>query len=133
MEKKGNSTFELIENVKMKNSVLKHALFYNVVTSVVDAITLQLPNVKFLKLDVELTQTICNAVINLITKKQEKLLVMTELYLAVILKLFELSPDEVIQIRNQIEYLENNNKIKRITLKKKIWRWVSGWIIRRLN
>jgi hypothetical protein len=127
-----NNPKELIEFVGFKNNVLKHAVFFNIVNNTVDLINSKIPNLKYLKFDIELTQIICNAVLNSLTKKEEKMLDIIELYIAVFLKLFELNTDEIEQIKNQIEYLQANKKIKRTTVAKKSYKWFKSWIIKQV-
>lgn len=86
-----------------------------------------IPNYTNLRLDVELTNFLCNLVENGILKKgagvDKKALV-----LELLTELFSLNVPEQQQVKSQIEYLFSNKMIKKIPFSKIIFGNLLGWI-----
>jgi hypothetical protein len=83
---------------------------------VVSKIT-QIPNYATLKLDVELTLFLCNLCENIVADRAIKGFDKKAFVMGLAKDLFpELTEAEVIQYEGQIQFLWNNNRIKRVSL-----------------
>jgi hypothetical protein len=119
----------IIDNIPFKNSLLKHFAFHDIKTQILSLITTKIPEIQKLKLNHELTEIVCNLIENLSgdddkTKKQE-------LAVEIIQIIFSLAPDEVVVIKQQVEYTYDNNLIYKIPVLKKYWGYIKSWITKR--
>lgn len=81
----------------------------------------QIPNYSTLKLDVELTLFLCNLCENIVADRAIKNFDKKAFVLGLAKELFpEMSDDELAQYEGQIQFLWNNNRIKRVSLYR-IW------------
>ena len=81
----------------------------------------QIPNYSTLKLDVELTLFLCNLCENIVADRAIKGFDKKAFVLGLAKELFpEMSADELAQYEGQIQFLWNNNRIKRVSLYR-IW------------
>jgi hypothetical protein len=81
----------------------------------------EIPNYETLKLDVELTLFLCNLCENIIADKGLKKFDKKAFVINLIKELFsELSEEEIALFDGQIEFLWNNNRIKRVSFYR-IW------------
>jgi hypothetical protein len=125
---------EITEFVPLKNNLASHSIFHKVVNEIVEKIKILLPEIHRLKMDCELTKLIANAVTNMLSPQQEKSFDKTEIIVAIFVKLFpDLKDTELDQVRSQIEFLENNKQVKRISSLKYIKKHFSAWVLRRLG
>jgi hypothetical protein len=77
----------------------------------------QIPNYESLKLDVELTLFLCNLCENIVADRSIKNFDKKAFVMSLAKELFaDLSEDEIALYEGQIQFLWNNNRIKRVSL-----------------
>jgi hypothetical protein len=114
-----------------KNTVKVHNLFHDLLNKVSDIIV-KIPNYKDLKGDPEILLLICNLVENMMTKNSSKI-DKKDLAICVYENIFgELTDEEKISLDTNIQFLYNNNKIKKQKLFKIVGYYVFDYIKRRL-
>jgi hypothetical protein len=118
-----------MELVDFKNRLNSHVLEQDILKQLIDKIG-NIPNITKLKSDIELILYLCNVVENII-KKNDKIN-KKELVLNVLDGVFQLSDDEKRLISETIDFLSNNGKIKAVTLSKKVFKSIGGWIAKKL-
>lgn len=119
-----------MELVKFKNSLSKHAIQEKLLV-LLDESVKKIGNYGMLKLNMELTAYVCNLVENYIkahAKFDKKQIVVDALTQA-----FTLSPDEVIILENQIQYLWDNGKVKKIPMYKYAYKYAVGFLVKQVS
>ena len=118
-----------ITKVDFKNSL---ELFNKTETFIISAVTKisAIPNVATLKLDIELTCYICNIIENEITSsKKKKDTDKKVIFFRIIQEIFtSLNEQEKKILADQIEYLLENNKIKKVDAVALWFKSVGNWI-----
>ena len=110
-----------LPDIQFKNSAQSFALENTLIKTIVDKIKL-IPLFDQLKHDIEITEHVCNLVENSITKnKNSKPIDKKQLVIKIMTQLFNLNTDADKKIVEQhIDYLINNNLIKKIPLSTKL-------------
>ena len=120
-----------IAELDLKHGLSKHFVFHSLVQVLITKIKEEIPKFEELKLNIELTLLCCNIVENTVKKKtkidKEKLVV------DALREVFNLTEDEQKTIKNQIEFLFNNNKIVKIDETKKLFKSVGDWFQRKFG
>ena len=113
-----------------KNSVKVHNLFHDLLNRVSD-IVVKIPNYKELKGDPEILLLICNLVENMMTKNSSKI-DKKDLAICIVENIFgELTDAEKTALDTNIQFLYNNNKIKKQKFYKVIGYYVIDYIKRK--
>jgi hypothetical protein len=110
---------------KINNSLKSHITYNTTVSNISSAIT-KLPNYQELKqgasVDAELVNVICNIVEQHVSNNKSQKIDKKKLVVDAITAVFPLKPDEITTLMNHIEYLFNNNCIKRFGIFQKIYK-----------
>jgi squalene cyclase len=116
---------EIIANLPLKNSLLKHAVFHDLKQTIIDKITSTIPEVQKIRLNHELTEIICNVVENLSdsTNESDK----RALAYDILEHIFHFNENEKTVILEQIQYTYDNNLIIRISFVKRYYRYAVDW------
>ena len=114
-----------LTELPLKNNLKKHNDFYTLLNLIVDKIQRDIPELTALcvngSVELELVNLVCNLVENAIPNGNILKIDKKSLVLKVLTKVFSLAPVEVVNLSNQIDYLYNNNKIKKLKLRKKAY------------
>ena len=100
--------------VVIKNSLQKHTLFYDLMEGIITRLKNQIKQIEKLKLDPELTLLVCNLIENSIPNKNKYNIDKKDLALQVFSQIFGLSDEDKNIITQQIDFLYNNDKIKKV-------------------
>ena len=124
---------EVIEKVDFKNSL---ELFNKTETFIISAVAkiASIPNVLTLKLDIELTSYICNIIENeIVSSKSKNKTDKKKIFFRIIQEIFtSLNEQEKKILGDQIEYLLENNKIKKIDAVAAWFKSVGAWIKKKI-
>ena len=115
-------------DIELKNNLNSHFVYNDLIVKIIDKTRL-IPKMEMLKRDPELTLFVCNLIENII-KKSDKI-DKQKLVCEALQIIFNLNAVEVETIKTQIEFLFSNNKIKKVKLRKVIYRNVKDWIKRK--
>ena len=97
--------------IEFKHSLKTHIYSENVLSTILQMVV-NIPSLKSLKLDIELTLHICKLIESLMQNIKEKI-DKKQLCIEILITLFpELSDDEKKLLGNQVQFLFNNKKIK---------------------
>jgi len=102
--------------VPIKHSLIKHTMFYNLMDDIINKIKNEIKSIEKLKLDPELTLLVCNLIENTIPTGNKYKIDKKDLSLQILTNIFALHDGEKEIINQQIEFLYNNNKIKKVPL-----------------
>lgn len=119
-----------MELVKFKNSLSKHAIEQELMVLLIDSVK-KIGNYDKLKLNIELTSYVCNIIENYI--KPHKKFDKKQIAVDVLQSIFGLSPDEVILLENQIQYLLDNGKIKKTPMYKFAYKFAMSFISKQVS
>ena len=100
--------------VILKNSLKKHTLFYNLIDDIVQKIQSEIKAIDKLRLDVELTLLICNLIENSIATGNKFDINKKQLAIQIMTQIFNLNTDEQTIISQQIDFLIDHNRIKKV-------------------
>ena len=112
---------------EMKNSVRRHFLWHTIVQKVVDKVK-EIPNVQELRGNTELCLLVCNIVENLVEKGNKHKLDKEALVVDALNAVFSLNADEIEQVKNTVQFLWDNDKIKKLPRLKFIAGVVFQWV-----
>lgn len=112
----------LSEFIAPKNSLLKDVKKTNAISYIATEMSKISTDIKY-KTDLEYLKIVCRYVENLIFKKDGVLKL--DIVVGVFIKLFSITAAEVIILKNQIEFLLNNGRIKKIKVLKKVINFVN--------
>ena len=115
--------------VTFKHNLNTHVIQQDITTMINKLIT-DIPNIQNLKLDIEITLYIANVVENTVLKKHK--INKKELVVGILSNLFSLSPEEQTQIGNQLDFLSNNGKIKAISALKGFGKKLIAWLQKKI-
>jgi len=102
--------------VPIKHSLIKHTMFYNLMDDIINKIKNEIKSIEKLKLDPELTLLVCNLIENTIPTGNKYKIDKKDLSLQILTNIFALHDGEKEIINQQIEFLYNNNKIKKVPI-----------------
>jgi len=116
-----------LSDLKFKNS-LKSYVIYNTLVEDITKIIREIPNFdKLSKMNNELILLICNVIENKITNNKKKKIDKKNLVIDVIHNLFCLSVDDRKNIGEIIQFLNDNNKIKKDKISKVVRKSLYNW------
>ena len=128
-------TFQILNpmpNVKIKHSLIKTVGECLITKRIVDYVRENFSDFENLKFDLEFLEHILQIVKNIIPKKREKKADIDKFNIIekIYLELFAfITPEELITIKSNVEYLITNKIIKRIPLTKKFLKLVSSFVL----
>jgi hypothetical protein len=114
--------------VNFKNNVNTHVLVQDIKTQLLTKLG-NIPNILLLKNDIELTLYVCNCVENMIAKGSK--LDKKSLVVDVLGCVFQLTDEEKTAVKNTIDFLFSNKKIKIASAYKQYFKMISEWITRK--
>ena len=100
--------------VEIKNSLQKHTLFFNLLDEIVTKLTTEIKSIDKTKLDPELTLLVCNLLENSFTTGNKHKIDKKQLVIQILTQIFNLQDHEKEIVSQQIDFLFNNNKIKKV-------------------
>jgi hypothetical protein len=106
-----------LPNVKFKNNLSKHNIVYSLIEQISEKIKL-IPQHEKLRTEIELVKTCCNIVENLVqrkNKKQKQPINKKQLVVDALSIVFNYSEPEKELVFSLIDYLFNNDQIKRFS------------------
>jgi len=106
-----------LPNVKFKNNLSKHNIVYSLIEQISEKIKL-IPQHEKLRTEIELVKTCCNIVENLVqrkNKKQKQPINKKQLVVDALSIVFNYSETEKELVYSLIDYLFNNDQIKRFS------------------
>lgn len=106
-----------LPNVKFKNNLSKHNIVYSLIEQISEKIKL-IPQHEKLRTEIELVKTCCNIVENLVqrkNKKQKQPIDKKQLVVDALNIVFNYSDPEKALVFSLIDYLFNNDQIKRFS------------------
>ena len=109
-----------IADIKFKNSLKKHNIIYSLIEKVAEKIKL-IPQYEKLRVEIELVKTVANIVENMVSKKNKKAkqpIDKKQLVVDALSFVFSYSEPEKQLIISLIDYLFNNDQIKRMGIYK---------------
>lgn len=110
-----------IKPSKMKNSLAIHVTTHSIIKKMVNDIQ-NIPSYEQLKLDKELTKNVCKDVLKLLdndknlTSLNKKDLSKTSIVSEILKQSFDLTDDELQSVKDDINFMLNNNLIKKKSL-----------------
>ena len=116
------------DDVKPNGSLKKHIIHYSLIDQIIKLVQSSIPEFFKLKvgssIELELILLVCNLVENAISKGNKHDIDKKQVVCDVIQRLFNLNPQEIETIKNQIDYLYNNGMIKKISRIYKAGKWL---------
>jgi hypothetical protein len=109
-----------LPNIKFKNNLSKHNIVYSLIEQISEKIKL-IPQHEKLRTEIELVKTCCNIVENLVqrkNKKQKQPIDKKQLVIDALTVVFNYNEQEKALIYSLIDYLFNNEQIKRFSYSK---------------
>jgi len=125
---------EIDTTIQLKGNLKKHMHYYSLLNQICDLI-LKIPEIQKMKIhnsntiELELVLIVCNLIENAISPNNKKKLNIDKQQLCVdiFIKIFNLTPLDIITLQNQIQYLYNNKMIKRISFLIKAFRVIKSY------
>jgi len=117
----------VIADLSFKHNLKKHNIVFGLIEKIAEKVK-QIPNYENIRLEIELILTVANIVENYVSKGNKKKVDKKQLVIDALSKVFTYNEDEKKLVGSLIDFLHNNNKIKRqayITLAKN---FVLGYI-----
>ena len=106
-----------LPNVKFKNNLSKHNIVYSLIEQISEKIKL-IPQHEKLRTEIELVKTCCNIVENLVqrkNKKQKQPIDKKQLVIDALTAVFNYNEQEKALVFSLIDYLFNNDQIKKFS------------------
>ena len=115
-------------------NALEKSNMYNCIRDAIIVKIQKIPQLQSLKLNVELTLLVCNIIENSINNngKYHKI-DKKQLAVDILQPPFNLNPSEIQQLKDQIDFLYNNNQIVKLSGFKKTLNSVSGWFKKKVQ
>ena len=120
-----------MEIVEFKNSLSKICKVSDIKQALITQIQSKNLNLQDLRFDLELTTYICNVIENELNahSKEEKIKIIVD----IVSSLYLLSDPEKSIISNQITYLIDNKKIKKVGKVKYVYKSVTNWLTKKFS
>ena len=123
---------DYIVDVPYDKSLEKHNIFNVLKAGIIQKIN-EIPDVQKLRLHPELTSLVCNIVENSIKNNGKNHKIdKKQLVIEILCAPFSLNANEIQYIKDQIDYLYTNGKIKALPILKVILKSITGWLQRKL-
>ena len=117
-----------LPNVKFKNKLSKHNIVYSLIEQISEKIKL-IPQHEKLRTEIELVKTCCNIVENLVqrkNKKQKQPIDKKQLVIDALTAVFSYNEQEKALVFSLIDYLFNNDQIKKFSYYKLTKNFISS-------
>jgi hypothetical protein len=125
-------TEDYIVDVPYDRSLEKHNIFNVLKSGIIDKIN-KIPDVQKLRMHPELTSLVCNIVENSIKNNSKNHKIdKKQLVLEILSAPFSLNINEMQYIKDQIDYLYTNKRIKALPILKVMLKSIGGWLQRKL-
>ena len=125
-------TEDYIVDVPYDRSLEKHNIFNVLKSGIIDKIN-KIPDVQKLRMHPELTSLVCNIVENSIKNNSKNHKIdKKQLVLEILSAPFSLNINEMQYIKDQIDYLYTNKRIKALPILKIMLKSIGGWLQRKL-
>ena len=123
---------DYIIDVPYDKSLEKHNIFNVLKSGIIDKIN-KIPDVQKLRMHPELTSLVCNIVENSIKNNSKNHKIdKKQLVLEILSAPFSLNINEMQYIKDQIDYLYTNKRIKALPILKVMLKSIGGWLQRKL-
>ena len=123
---------DYIVDVPYDRSLEKHNIFNVLKAGIIDKIN-RIPDVQKLRMHPELTSLVCNIVENSIKNNGKNHKIdKKQLVIEILSTPFNLNANKIQYIKDQIDYLYTNGKIKALPILKVILKSITGWLQRKL-
>ena len=123
---------DYIVDVPYDRSVEKHNIFNVLKSGIIEKIN-KIPDVQKLRMHPELTSLVCNIVENSIKNNSKNHKIdKKQLVIEILSAPFSLNVNEIQYIKDQIDYLYTNKKIKALPILKVVLKSITGWLQRKL-
>ena len=119
------------ELVVFKNTLAAHVKQNKIIDDVCKIIS-EIPELNRMKLDPELTVYVCNILENLIEKSDKKEINKLNLASMILTKACNLEENDLDAVIKQINFLDNNGRIKKASTVKKLSKSAWGWFKRKV-
>jgi len=120
--------------IEFKNSLSRASRKAKLIKDIVALIREKFPDVvhlNSLRMDLGLTEYICNVVKNDLSDHKEE--EQENIVLDIIKIIHNMTDGDIGMIKNQICYLKDNSKIKDVSARKYIWRKTTNWFIKKFS
>ncbi len=123
---------DYIVDVPYDRSLEKHNIFNVLKSGIIEKIN-EIPDVQKLRMHPELTSLVCNIVENSIKNNGKNHKIdKKQLVVEILSAPFSLNVNEIQYIKDQIDYLYTNRKIKALPILKVVIKSITGWLQRKL-
>jgi hypothetical protein len=116
--------------LKFKNTLGVHQKFNSVISKITEIIK-EVPNHQDLKNDPELLLLICNLVENFFYTRNKNKIDKRDIVICILDDLYNITDEEKTVYEQQIQFLHNNNQIKKQPLHQIIGHYIIDWLNRR--
>ena len=118
--------------ISIKNSLQKHTLFHNLLDDIIKKLSNEIKCIEKIRLDPELNLLTCNLIENSIANGNKFDIEKKQLAIQILTQIFNLNDAEKTIISQQIDFLINNNKIKKIKMLKNAKNFLSALLVKKL-
>jgi hypothetical protein len=118
--------------VEFKHTLASH-IEQNKIIDEITQIVSQIPNFINLKMDPEVTVYVCNVIEQKIKGEHKKNVSKLNLATLILTKVWNLEEKELDAVIKQIQFLNNNGGIKKVSKSKKYGKYLKQWIIKKLS
>ena len=118
--------------VEFKHTLASH-IEQNKIIDEITQIVSQIPNFIHLKMDPEVTVYVCNVIEQKIKGEHKKNVSKLNLATLILTKVWNLEENELDAVIKQIQFLNNNGGIKKVSKSKKYGKYLKQWIIKKLS
>ena len=120
--------------IEFKNSLSRASKKSKLISDIVALIRQRFPDpalLNSLRMDLQLTEYICNVVKNDLTEHTE--VEQENIVIDIIKIIHNMSPDDMGMVRNQICYLKDNSKIKTVKTSKYVFKKTCNWFVKKFS
>ena len=118
--------------VEFKHTLASH-IEQNKIIDEITQIVSQIPNFINLRMDPEVTVYVCNVIEQKIKGEHRKNVSKLNLATLILTKVWNLEENELDAVIKQIQFLNNNGGIKKVSKSKKYGKYLKQWIIKKLS
>ena len=118
--------------VEFKHTLASH-IEQNKIIDEITQILSQIPNFINLRMDPEVTVYVCNVIEQKIKGEHKKNVSKLNLATLILTKVWNLEENELDAVIKQIQFLNNNGGIKKVSKSKKYGKYLKQWIIKKLS
>ena len=118
--------------VEFKHTLASHIEQNKIIDEITQIIS-QIPNFINLRMDPEVTVYVCNVIEQKIKGEHKKNVSKLNLATLILTKVWNLEENELDAVIKQIQFLNNNGGIKKVSKSKKYGKYLKQWIIKKLS